>query len=80
MAVTLSSFLPPQGEFRHRIAFMMQQFAADTDSLDDDDLSVPEEDILDNDAQYIGEGEDFLGEDAQVEPCTVVDEENEEQE
>ena len=44
MAVTLSSFMPPEGEFRHRIAFMMQQFAADCDSLDDDDMILPEDD------------------------------------
>lgn len=54
MAVTLSSFLPPQGEFRHRIAFMMQQFAADSDSLDDVDEVMPEDDNVDNNVEYAG--------------------------
>ena len=54
MAVTLTSFLPPEGEFRHRIAFMMQQLAANCDSLDDDDMILPEDDNGEQNAQNNG--------------------------
>lgn len=44
MAVALSTFLPPQGEFRHRIAFMMQQYAAERINLDEEEESISEDD------------------------------------
>ena len=44
MAVALSTFLPPQGEFRQRIAFMMQQYAAERIKVDEEEESISEDD------------------------------------
>jgi hypothetical protein len=53
MAVALSTFLPPQGEFRHRIAFMMQQYAAERINLDEEEESISEDDNGESNLQIV---------------------------
>ena len=53
MAVALSTFLPPQGEFRQRIAFMMQQYAAERIKVDEEEESISEDDNGESNLQIV---------------------------